>query len=309
MASEKPDSISEEVEANGVAERTHDQLRASAYHARPEVSQSQWKLLPEKPDTFNEYHVEKRTEFKQTEDMKLGTLLHGVLLEKEPLLIIPEDVLSKSGSKAGGNWLRWKEDHPNNEGIKEKDAGRIRRMIESCKNCSVIRDMIDAPGVIEHSIFWIDPTTGIPCRCRLDKRCDFPNGYILYDCKSTSIDPADERQVNAHIFGFGYHMQAAAYWDAATKLWGKPPLRFIFGFVRNKPPYNSATWYLEEMDMDLGRRHNAIALHDLKERRAKNDWTHYRSRQLNLAHLPKYAWTDDPLNPSAPFQEFEEYST
>jgi hypothetical protein len=39
--------------------------------------------------------------------MELGTNLHRVLLERKPLLIIPEDVLSVNGAKSGKKWKKW----------------------------------------------------------------------------------------------------------------------------------------------------------------------------------------------------------
>lgn len=288
----------------------HVNVPAHEYHDRSEWSQSQWKLLPSAPEEFYGKHVrlpkESRWRLKPTPDMELGTQLHAVLLENEPLLIIPYTALTSNGQRRGKNWEAWCDEHPDNHGVLEKDSARIRAMCESCRNEPVIRELLEAEGEVEHTIIWRDDATQLDCRARLDKISRFPNGYIIPDLKSTGIDVTNKQAVEKRIFEGGYHQQAAAYWDAASMLYG-PPIRFVFIFVRNSPPFTARAWYLEEADMDLGRRHNAQALGDLRERLTSNQWNGAYFGQLNLASLPKYAWTDDPLCIQAPYQEFDEY--
>ncbi|MFA5056547.1 MAG: PD-(D/E)XK nuclease-like domain-containing protein [Opitutaceae bacterium] len=295
------------------ANAIHIDCQAAEYHARPEWSQSQWKLLPDHPELFYgmyiEPDIEKRWKFKATEDMELGTQLHGVWLEKKELLIIPYTALTSNGQRRGRSWEAWCEEHPEDHGILEKDSLRIRDMLDRGLEDPVVRSLMEAEGETEHTIVWTDEETGLPLRCRIDKLCRFDGGYQIADIKCTSADVTDEREIASKIFSFGYHQQAAAYMDAATLLFGERPLNFVFVFVRNKPPYNAVAWTLPELDIELGKRHNRVALIELQSRLACGNWHGGRFGKLNTVSLPKWAWTDDPLGlpMSQPFSEFNDY--
>ena len=283
-------------------------LPADEYHARPEWSQSQFKLLPYKPELFEGFHITKRWTTEETDDMRLGTQLHAAWLEHEPLLVIPSTALTSNGQRRGKAWEAWCDEHPDNPGVLPKEAGRIQAMTDSGMADPVVRSLIEAEGEVEHTIVWTDEETGLPLRARLDKLARFDGGYQIGDIKATSIDVTSEREVAAKIFSMGYHQQAAHYWDAAAMLYG-PPLQFVFLFVRNKPPFNAVAWTLPELDLDLGRRHNRVALLELKHRLETGDWHGSRFGKLNTVSLPKWAWTDDPLGlPTAErFSEFDDY--
>ncbi len=287
-----------------------DNLPAAEYHSRPEWSQSQFKLLPDHPELFYGFHIEKRWSIEPTDDMELGSHLHSTLLEGEPLLVIPPDALTSNGQRRGNNWKAWCEEHPENYGVLPKDAGRIQAMIDGANADPVIRDLLEAEGEVEQTIIWTDRETGLPLRARPDKCCRYKSGYQILDLKATSIDVGNEREVSSKIFSFKYHQQAACYCDAAKLAFNAPPLQFVFVFIRNRPPFNAVAWVLNENDLDLGRRHNAVALFELKTRLASGNWRGGRHGKLNVVSLPKWAWTDDPLGlPTAQtYQEFEEFN-
>lgn len=285
-------------------------LPAEEYHGRKEWSQSQWKLLPKYPELFYGMHIaEPRLfTFEATDDMELGTQLHGLVLEHQDLLIIPPTALTSNGQRRGKNWDAWCDEHPANPGILPKDSKRILSMRDGIMANPVLRDLFNAEGDTEHTIILDDSVTGFGLRMRLDKLAQFPKGYVIGDIKATAIDVTDERQVAAKVYAMGYHQQAAAYWDAAELLYG-PPLDFVFAFVRNRPPFNAVAWAPTLNDMDLGRRHNRLALDELKRRIADNDWRGERFGKLNRFSLPNYAYSDDPLVVSSPSEEFNEFAT
>lgn len=302
------DDIAAEVEAKGFAIR--ENMPEGNYRAYPAWSQSQLKLFPDWPELFYGYHIAHLWPFKRTNDMELGTQLHAVHLEKEELLIIPPDALSSNGQRRGKNWDAWKQEHPDNPGILEKDSIRIRAMCSSLESDSEIKKIIDADGLVEHSIFWIDPATGLRMKGRLDKMVIGNQRGVIFDLKSTSIDVTNKRLVDKHIFEMGYHKQQAMYVDAAKLAYGIP-FSFLFGFVRSKPPYTARLWQLESKeDIDLGRRHIDLARKDLKSRLETGDWHGGGHNRINFAQLPAYAYSDDPLDLSMPdpVQEYSEFN-
>jgi len=292
------------------AQAHHIECTNDEYHAREEWSQSQFKVLPEHPELFEGFHVTHRWTRQPTADMELGSHLHGVLLEGEELVLIPDDVLTKNGQRRGKNWDAWCEEHPNNPGILPKDAQRIQAMIDGCRADPEIASMLGAEGEVEHTIVWEHEETGLPLRARLDKIARYGEPYMIVDLKATNIDVGNQRAVSSKIYEFSYHQQAAHYLDAATLLYGAP-LGFVFLFVRNKPPYNAVAWTLGEQDVELGRRHNRAALLDLRSRLDSSNWRGPRFGQVNTVFLPGYAYSDDPLGlpPAAPepYDDFDGY--
>jgi hypothetical protein len=285
-------------------------IPATEYHNREEWSQSQFKKLPKDPELFHGLYV---TEpplfvFETTADMELGTQLHALVLELQELLIIPQTALTSNGQRRGKNWDAWCDEHPDDPGVLPKDSHRIISMRDGIMADPVLRKLFEAEGETEHTIVLDDEATDLGLRARLDKLSRFTEGYVIADIKATSIDVTSERQIASKVFEMGYHQQAAFYWDAAELLYGTP-LRFVFAFVRSKPPFNAVAWCPNDNDLDLGRRHNRLAIDDLKRRLDSGDWHGDRFGRLNYFSLPNWAYTDDPLIVPAPYQEFDEFST
>jgi PDDEXK-like domain of unknown function (DUF3799) len=280
-------------------------LPAEVYHARPEWSTSQLKLLPDSPELFCGYHITREWEFKQTDDMWLGECLHAVRLEGRLIVEIPDWALAKDGSRRQA-YRDWKAANPDVFDLKAKDTQRIKDMDSGMMADPKCRAILEAAGECEQSYFWVDAEIGLPRRARLDKLAEFDGVRIIGDIKATNIDVTDARQVGAKVLEFGYHRQGASYLDAVEAVDGEMPAGFGFMFVRNKVPYNARLWVLKPEDIDLGRRQNATAMIDLKRRLESGDWNENTTfGQENLIQLPKYAYADHPRNyDSAPYEEF-----
>jgi hypothetical protein len=288
--------------------RSVTEMPAPEYHARPEWSQSQLKLLPNHPELFHGFHIAKKWTFGQTPDMWLGECVHGVALEGRELLTPPPEALTSNGQRRGKAWEQWSAEHAGDLVLLEKDAAKVHTMAASLRDDPKIRQLLDADGDVELSLFWTDPETELPLRARLDKLARFGSGLVIGDLKCTNIDPADERQVAAKVLNFKYHQQAAFYLDAMREATGTEPAGFLFIFVRNSPPYNAVLWRIEDVGIDLARRRNRVALIDLKERLARNFWRGSRYGIENPLQLPKWAYTDDPGdNTPTDFAEFAEF--
>jgi len=186
---------------------------AAEYHARAEWSQSQFTTLPSSPEDFYGSYIAKEFVFKTTADMELGTNLHAVWLEKQELLVIPPSALTSNGQRRGKNWEGWKEDHPDNPGVLEKDTVKIRAMLHHGLDCPTVRSLMEAEGEVELSIVGVDQETGLPLRARLDKRAMAASGrYYIVDLKSTSIDVTNPLEVGKKIIAMQYDQQGAHYW-------------------------------------------------------------------------------------------------
>ena len=284
-------------------------MPASVYHARPERSQSQLKLLPDKPKEFFGRYVrmpiESRWPFKPTADMELGTNLHWVLLEGQQLKIIPSDVLSSSGSKVGKKWKDYLAENIDNQGVKESERDKIDAMCEACREDSVIRGILENEGPVEATIIHRDEEFGIDLRHRLDKIVVLEDGYLIADLKSMGIDATDEHAVSKHMYDLGYHKQAAAYSDAAEKVYGKPPKAFVFICVERDVPFNAVAWTLEQDAINQGRFEFRVALQELRTRLDSGNWSHKLSNKLNPINIPDWVYRENPAPVKVvPFEEF-----
>jgi hypothetical protein len=284
------DPIIDEVERNGFAVRSINQLADADYHYRPEWSVSQFKLLPEEPELFWGRHVAKLSDYQPaaSPQMRLGTAVHESLLQNIPLRIIPDEVLSSNGSRAGNRWKEFAVEHEGEVWLKADEAAPIQRCIDSIRNNPKARALLELPGRVELAVFWRDELTGLPLRGRLDKLVEVGDGLVL-DLKTAS-DPTD------YGFSFAcldhkYHLQAAAYLEAAEYATGKTPEGFLFIVAQPTAPYVCQVYTCRREMLDLGFTRLRESLHDLKTRLDSGDWHRAGFGKVNLLDLPKKAYS------------------
>ena len=283
-------------------------MPADEYHARPEWSHSQRKLLPNHPELFHGYHVTHEWEFKQTDDMWLGECLHAVCLEGKSIVEIPDYALTSNGQRRGKAWEAWQAEHANDFYLLPKEAERVLAMRDGLMADPKCRAFLEAEGQCEASYFYIDEETGLQCRARVDKLATFGRIAIIGDLKATNIDPTDARQVGLKVLEMGYHRQGAEYTEAVGEVDGETPDGFGFLFVRNRVPYNARLWVLKSEDIELGWRQNHAALRDLRRRLDSNDWIEGDTfGKENPITLPRWAYSDQSVG-DAPYEEFAAFN-
>jgi hypothetical protein len=268
-------------------------LSEAEYRALPAWSQSQWKLLPDSPELFHGLHVAKPALFEidPTDDMELGSQLHAVYFEGQPLLEIPRDALSSNGQRRGFAWEDWCRAHKDNQGLLPRDARRVRAMCRAIDADPLIAKLLRAPGRVEQSFAMEHDETGLPTKGRLDKLCWLADGLVVPDLKSTGMEIDDPRIVGAKMAAFGYHQQAAHYLDL-VKAWSGEDAEFCFVFVASYPPYTARLWTLTPEAIDLGRQRNRTALLDLRRRLDSGKWLGTRAGKINEVDLPHYEYRE-----------------
>lgn len=112
------------------------------------------------------------------------------------------------------------------------------------------------PGKAEKSVYWIDATTGVLCRCRPDWWRD---DNVIVDLKTT--EDASPEGFARSIAKFRYDVQDAFYTDGVQQATSKRPKAFVFIAVEKKPPYGVGVYVLDAETKDLGR---AQYQHDLR---------------------------------------------
>lgn len=136
-------------------------------------------------------------------------------------------------------------------------------------------------GIIEKPVYWNDPLTGLPLKCRPDLL--LPNGLII-DAKTTDsgIDPESWSRT---MDRFAYHRAAALYLDGCNTA-GIEATNFVHVVVSKEPPHECAVYEVGQESIDLGREENQRTLEELALRIDRQDWTGRWSSDLTTVNLP-----------------------
>ena len=257
------------------------------YRAAPGWSYSQLKLLPDQPELFWGRYIRKIWPVEPTAAMDVGTIFHAAVLTGTPLPIIPEEVLSASGSKAGAKWKEWAEANPG-PCLKVAEAEPVEVMIESVWADTQAAKLLRADGRVELPLFGKDAATYLPIKGRLDKLAEFPEGCIVVDLKTTA-DPSPEA-FGKSVWLQRYHRQAAFYAMLATKH-GYNVVAVVFVAVRNVPPYECVVYECDSGIIEAGERENRLALDDLARRLKADYWHGPTFGRITELSIPKWALT------------------
>lgn len=312
---------------------TYEPTQDASYHSMEGFSFSQIKIVRKKPRLFHGMYIAKppRWKIETTPAMELGTKLHARLLEPDtfdaryPAAGRCEGVL-KSGKNVGatcGKSATQRTNHGewfcgvHSKGIDchevdcltDEDSEKLKWMEQSCREDPSIARLIDCPGQVEYSLFGTHEATGLPSRSRLDKVCEINGGRLILDFKTFYDDPADERLVGNAAIARAYYSQASYYMDMLAAL-GAPAAGFAFVFVGTAPPYDSVLWFMKEQDLEIGRRHNDKAFHEIKRRLDSGDWHGDKFSRPNMPpnYLTFADWfykqTDEAIDYSSDFSEY-----
>lgn len=255
------------------------------YRAAPGWSYSQLKLLPDQPELFHGRFITRVWPLEPTAAMDLGTIFHEAILTGRPLRIIPEDVLSASGSKAGAAWKEWAATNPG-PWLKAREAEPILAMIDSVWADTQACKLLRADGRVELPLFGTDRLTGLPIKGRLDKLAEFAGEHVIVDLKTTA-DPSQEA-FGRQVWLQRYHRQAAIYAKLAA-MHGHTIVGVAFIAVRNVPPYECIVYQCDQGMMNVGDSENRLALDSLAHRLKADYWHGGTHNRINELSLPKWA--------------------
>lgn len=253
--------------------------------------------------------------FKDEEDgrdhLRFGQAAHMLILEpmrfKEMYLVEPEFVgktqdgkLSTRSKEAQEKKKAWWKSLPKDSMVlTKKEMDDLIYMIDSLathpRAGSLLRN-----GRPEVSGFFTDPDTGIRVRIRLDYlTIDKQGRYYISDLKTA-------RDAGQGLFGYDaarlkYHMQLALYYDGLWQITGKQPEAAAFIALEKTPPYPVALYWLNDDDLDVGRRWYKFALQTLKRCLEQNDWPPMQAEgemlKLNERFMndqfPEFAWKNE----------------
>jgi len=210
-----------------------------------------------------------------TPAMVFGTIFHTAVLEPEKLVIAPDVNLRTNAGKAEMAAFR--------DGIKpgqvvatQGQADIASAMRNSIMHHRFAAALLEAPGDIELSVTFNEPTYGIPCKIRPDKINH--DDLIIIDLKST-VDASEEKFAKA-IYNFGYDISGTFYNLGAMQAF-KKNYEFIIIAVEKDPPFGVNVFRLTEKHFEIGYGKIDSILDQLHRCIDTDNWPCYPQKILN----------------------------
>jgi exodeoxyribonuclease VIII len=149
------------------------------------------------------------------------------------------------------------------------------------------RQLIEMQGVVEEATFFIEPTTGAPCKIKPDKKV--PSEGIIIDLKST--DDASSEGFAKSCAKFRYHVQDPFYRNGLNEAAGRIQYTdFFFIAVEKHPPYRVAVYQLDKAAKALGTQLYQENCETYVWCRDNNKWPAY-SPYIETLGLPGWVYS------------------
>lgn len=241
----------------------------------------------------------------------IGRATHSAILEPDDFAKVY--VRSSDGcdrrTKAGKEeWAALEAEAGEGNVLKMAEYEMVTGMREAVLKHPKAAKLITGQGRSELSMVWIDPSSGVRCKARMDRHSPLIAGGAVVDIKTTR--DARREKFERAVYEHGYHRQAAMYL-AGAKILGLAAESFVVIAVEKETPYVTAIYRLTEGAIDAGEEqlfgktdeegefHGGL-LAKYAECHASNDWPGYSDLVQDIA-LPNYAWgqIDDEIKETA----------
>ncbi len=266
----------------------------TAYHATSSIGASGLKKLAKSPAHFHAAYLDpSREPSAPTPAMKAGTLAHCVILEPAELdkrYVIKPDGLD-GRTKEGKAWCA---SVAGFEIVTAQQVDTAKQQAAALKALPEIAALMST-GSPEVSVFWVDPDTGVPCKCRPDWVHETSDGVWLVDVKTTA--DASPEGFPKQVAKLGYHIQAAHYvagWEHAT---GQRVLGFVFATVESDAPHVAAAYTLDLVALGEGADECDRLLSLYAHCQQNGQWPGYGS-EIKTISLPMWALSNQEIEVS-----------
>lgn len=177
----------------------------------------------------------------------------------------------------------------NREALTAIDYKHLRKMVEAISGHHTASGLIKDCKV-EQSFYWRD-ALGVLRKCRPD--IVTADGKWLVDLKTT--DDVSQHGFGSTIVKRRYEVQAAWYLDILHALYGSDaPTGFAFIAIQKNRPYDCAVHYLEEWQIERGRRLYQRDLEVLRDCFEYDCWFGADNGEVLKAQFPRWAvWEEE----------------
>lgn len=277
-------------------------LPAAEYHARPEISKHGLDDFHRCPAWFK-FRREHPQE--TTPALRWGSLVDEAVFTPDEFaknsVVIPADAparpteRSRNAKKPSEETIRaiefWDAFDKQNEGkeiITAEEAETLRNTVAAIANHPAASRLFHAgENLIQSSLFWTDPATGVSMRARPDMVVRRPNQDrdVIVDLKTAVSAEAGEFAKAAT--NFRYHVQAGVYLDAWKQITGRDAA-FVFIVVEKTEPFLVACYVASPRMLEIGTRHFRADLAAYAECLATDRWPGY-AESIRELELPVWA--------------------
>jgi hypothetical protein len=225
-----------------------------------------------------------------TPSMLNGTLVHCATLEPEQF-----DERYEVGPDVSRNSKAWREFIDHCTSVAVEPISQLQRD-RAYAQAAALRTLPDVAAILkrghaESSAYWVDPITGVQCKCRPDFTGEgwgvSHAGVILLDVK-TAAD-ASPAGFAKSVVNYSYHQQADWYCSGYALATGREVLGMVFAVVESEYPHAVAAYSLDTRALEMGRKLNDRARALYAKCTAANDWPSYPTAVTELT-LPAWAW-------------------
>lgn len=268
---------------------TIDGQDIEAYHRGPGISKTGLDHVARSPALFYALHLDPgRPAEKERAGQLEGQLAHCAILE--PAEFDRRYAVGPDVSRATKAWKEWEASLPAGViAIKPDQRETALRQAESVRRLPDVAEAL-AAGRPEVSAYWIDPDTGVLCRCRPDwVHPAGESGVVLLDVKTYS--DASPAEFARQIARKRYHVQDAFYSEGFGRAAGVDVLGFVFVAVETEWPFAASAVMLDEPGRDVGRIQYRRDLDTYARCLAANEWPGYGAA-IHQVSLPAWASKD-----------------
>jgi hypothetical protein len=244
-------------------------LPAAEYHARPEISKHGLDDFHKCPAWFK-YRRENPQE--TTPALRWGSIVdEAVFMPTEfaaNSVVLPADAPSRPTErnrkakkpseetiKAIEFWDKFDAENSGREVITAEENIALTRTFHAIHGHPSAAKLFDCgERLIQSSLFWTDPQTGVAMRARPDMIVRRPeqDRDIIVDLKTA--ESAEREAFGKAANSWRYHVQAAIYSAAWKQITGRDAA-FVFIVVEKKEPYFVATYVASPRMLATGEKH------------------------------------------------------
>ena len=257
------------------------------YRAHPAIAQSDLKLAYSDPQLFSELSCGQWSKPQPTKSMLFGIDMERFLRNGPgDVVIVPREVLSKSGQRRGKKWDEFKSAHEFRTLLKEEEYDEsVKPFVRAYEN--TVRHT-SASYLLHSSVeercwsrqySWQE--AGLHMKGELD--LILPQQRIIVDIKTT----IDERPAEfaKSIVNWRYDVQAVQYLTAMEQLTGDE-WTYYWLCIRNKMPYSVSVIECDDEWRRLGKDYRDLYIENITRRTEENDWL--ADDQPQVCEIPRW---------------------
>jgi exodeoxyribonuclease VIII len=218
-----------------------------------------------------------------TSDQAFGITLHCAVLEParfaQDYVLAPQfDKRTNAGKAALAEWL---ESNRGKIGLVAEEMQRVNRCADSISHHPAARRLLEK-ATKEISVYWHDQEFSIPCKARLDL-CSLGG---ITDVKTTK--DASREAFAKSIANYGYHRQAAHYWNGHEACFDRSPEFWAWIAVESDEPHAVAVYEIGMASLLVGRREVDEAYARYRDGLATGVWRGY-AETIEVIDVPAWA--------------------